>query len=270
MNNKKFPTTLAVLLFSGSLLIVSAVIQNTTHLALTSTKTQGMKLEAPTPVSSTVNDDLQPQISPKEIQTINNFIDMAGHETSESKRTIVTPPAAGDLSQTDAVILAASSVRKLFDVDIAKLQMRVILSDTRTSLPWTWAVHFSPYNAKTLEGQGKEFWEYDVLIDPINGMVVNTTAINNALKRTPISASAASTIYKDARWINAAITILTDKQKESRKIATATLINTETNDKRGMVAVQMMLEDGSSYTAEMRYPDQSLRCLTYETAQVLK
>lgn len=66
------------------------------------------------------------------------------------------------------------------------------------------------------------------------------------------------------------ITILTDKQKESRKIVTATLINTETNDKRGMVAVQMMLEDGSSYTAEMRYPDQSLRCLTYETAQVVK
>lgn len=182
MNNKKFPTTLAVLLFSGSLLIVSAVIQNTTHLALTSTKTQGMKLEAPTPVSSTVNDDLQPQMSPKEIQPINNFIDMAGHETSESKRTTVTPPAAGNLSQTDAVILAATSVRKLFDVDIAKLQMRVILSDTRTSLPWTWAVHFSPYNAKTLEGQGKEFWEYDVLIDPINGMVVNTTAINIALK----------------------------------------------------------------------------------------
>lgn len=160
-------------------------------------------MEAPTPVSSTVNDDLQPQMSPKEIQPINNFIDMAGHETSESKRTTVTPPAAGDLSQTDAVILAASSVRKLFDVDIAKLQMRVILSDTRTSLPWTWAVHFSPYNAKTLEGQGKEFWEYDVLIDPINGMVVNTTAINIALKRTPIIASAASTIYKDARWINA-------------------------------------------------------------------
>lgn len=201
MNNKKFPTTLAVLLFSGSLLIVSAVIQNTTHLALTSTKTPGVKLEAPTQVS-TVNDDLQPQMSPKEIP-INNFIDMAGHETSESKRTTVTPPAAGNLSQTDAVILAASSVRKLFDVDIAKLQMRVILSDTRTSLPWTWAVHFSPYNAKTLEGQGKEFWEYDVLIDPIKGMVVNTTAINIALKRTPISASAASAIYKDARWINA-------------------------------------------------------------------
>ncbi|MEK3735966.1 hypothetical protein BSK59_06420 [Paenibacillus odorifer] len=269
MNNKKFPTALAVLLFSGSLLIVSAVIQNTTHLALTSIKTPGVKLEAPTRVS-TENDDLQQQTSPKEIQQINNFIDMAGNETSVSKRNTVTPPAVGHLSQSDTVALAASSVRKLFEVDMGKLQMRVILSDTRTSLPWTWAVHFSPYNAKTLEGQGKEFWEYDVLIDPINGMVVNTTAINNSLKRTPISASAASAIYKDASWINTAITILTDKQKESRKIATATLINTETNDKRGMVAVQMMLEDGSSYTAEMRYPDQSLRCLTYETAQVVK
>lgn len=138
-------------------------------------------MEAPTQVS-TENDDLQQQTSPKEIQQINNFIDMAGNETSVSKRNTVTPPAVGHLSQSDTVALAASSVRKLFDVDIAKLQMRVILSDTRTSLPWTWAVHFSPYNAKTLEGQGKEFWEYDVLIDPINGMVVNTTAINNSLK----------------------------------------------------------------------------------------
>lgn len=55
-----------------------------------------------------------------------------------------------------------------------------------------------------------------------------------------------------------------NKQGEKRAIVKASLTDTEVNNKRGMVAVKLLLEDGSSYTAELRYPDQTLRCLIYE------
>ncbi|MNR54328.1 hypothetical protein D3C85_1744930 [compost metagenome] len=50
----------------------------------------------------------------------------------------------------------------------------------------------------------------------------------------------------------------------------ASLTDTDVNNKRGMVAVKVVLEDGSSYTAELRYPDQTLRCLIYEEAEAAK
>lgn len=46
----------------------------------------------------------------------------------------------------------------------------------------------------------------------------------------------------------------------------AYLIDTDKNNSRGMVDVKLLLEDGSSYIAELRYPDKSLRCLLYEEA----
>ncbi|MNU09271.1 hypothetical protein D3C72_2557370 [compost metagenome] len=57
-----------------------------------------------------------------------------------------------------------------------------------------------------------------------------------------------------------------DKQGETRRIVKAYLTDTEVNNKRGMVAVDLLLEDGSRYNAEFRYPDQALRCLIYEAA----
>ncbi|GGF67407.1 hypothetical protein GCM10010912_10480 [Paenibacillus albidus] len=187
-----------------------------------------------------------------------------------SKRHVKAVPGPEELSQKEAVVLAASSVGKLFDVDVAKLETKVIYDEAGLDKRRTWAIQFSPYKSLTLSGQGKEFWQYNVIIDGPTGIVVDTTASNFSLKRTPISTSAASLIQKDASWIHAATKIVTDKQGETRKITKAFLTDTVTNNKRGMVAVKLLLEDGSSYNAEMRYPDQSLRCLIYEPANVAK
>ncbi|MBT2293680.1 hypothetical protein J7E73_32230 [Paenibacillus albidus] len=187
-----------------------------------------------------------------------------------SKRHVKAVPGPEELSQKEAVALAASSVGKLFDVDVAKLETNVGYDEAGLNKRRTWTIQFSPYKSLTLMGQGKEFWQYNVIIDGPTGIVVDTTASNFSLKRTPISASAASLIQKDASWIHEATQIVIEKQGETRKITKAFLTDTATNNKRGMVAVKLLLEDGSSYTAEMRYPDQSLRCLIYEPANMAK
>jgi hypothetical protein len=187
-----------------------------------------------------------------------------------SKRNIVTPPETGNLSQTDAVAMAASSVRKIFGADVSKLEVKASQGESMLSKKKTWMVIFTPYKTNTLRGQGKEFWQYTVIIDTSTRTVVDTTAANFSLTRTPINTEAAIAIQKDATWINEATKIVTDRQGETRKIVMASLTDTDVNNKRGMVAVKMLLEDGSSYTAELRYPDQTLRCLIYEEAEAAK
>lgn len=187
-----------------------------------------------------------------------------------SKRNIVTPLDSKDLSQTDAVALATTSVKKLFGADVSKLEVYANLNEILLFSRKSWMITFAPYKADTLRAQGKEFWQYTVIVDYPTRTVVDTTAANFSLTRTPINAEAAIAVQKDATWINEATKIVTDRQGETRKIAMASLTDTDVNNKRGMVAVKMLLEDGSSYTAELRYPDQTLRCLIYEEAEAVK
>ncbi|OBZ14335.1 hypothetical protein A8L34_10330 [Bacillus sp. FJAT-27264] len=362
MNNKKIPTTLTVLLFSGSVLVVSAmivpesvnttvaksipVVQDTGKQTLTSSRTPVLKVEAEKAKTtlSDVNKELQQLMTQEEFQQIYDFADKPDNEISESrpmsedevnrrlilqdqylydglrpkkplalkpgqaeyywdldrnkiyypdrpltdeellqtidwfyreayamsKRNIVTLPDPKDWSQTEAVALAASSVRKIFGADVSKLEVFANFSDFDNTKHKTWMITFAPYKADSLRAQGKEFWQYTVLLDSSTRTVVDTTAANFTLKRTPISAEAARAIQKDATWIHEATKIVTDKQGETRKITMAFLTDTEVNNKRGMVAVKILLEDGSSYTAELRYPDKTLRCLLYEEANVTK
>lgn len=183
-----------------------------------------------------------------------------------SRYNVTAPPLPQKFSKAEVKKLAAESVQKLFDADVSKLETAVILHEPGYGIPSTWSVHSAPYKSNTLRGQGKEYWQYDVMIDPDTGTVVDTTATNVALTRTPIDAAAAAAVHKDASWIHKATQILTEKQGETRAIVKASLTGTEVNNKRGMVAVKLLLEDGSSYTAELRYPDQTLRCLIYEAA----
>lgn len=183
-----------------------------------------------------------------------------------SKRNVSAPPMPQDIDKAEAELLAAESVRKLFDADVSKLDTKVMLAEPGLDKRLTWTVHSAPYKSLTLLGQGKEFWEYHVIIDAVTGDVLDTTAINVALKRTPIDAASAASIQKNASWIHKATQIVMDKQGETRKIVKAYLTDTEVNNKRGMVAVDVLLEDGSRYNAEFRYPDQTLRCLIYEPA----
>lgn len=187
-----------------------------------------------------------------------------------SKRNIVTPLDSKDLSKTDAVALASTSVRKLFGADVSNMEVYANLDDILLSNKNTWMITFAPYKADTLRAQGKEFWQYTVIVDYSTRTVVDTTAANFTLKRTPISDEAAHAIQNDATWIHEATKIVTDKLEESRKIAQAYLINTDKNNSRGMVEIKLLLEDGSSYIAELRYPDQTLRCLIYEEAEATK
>lgn len=183
-----------------------------------------------------------------------------------SRQNQAETPEPQKISQAEAEALAANSVHKLFDADVSKLNTRVILAELGQDKRPVWTVHSAPYKSLTLLGQGREFLEYHVMIDAKTGIVEDTTVINLALKRTPIDAAAASAILKDASWINKATQVITDKQGETRKIVKAYLTDTEVNNKRGMVAVDLLLEDGSRYNVEFRYPDQALRCLIYEAA----
>ncbi|OAB38786.1 hypothetical protein PMSD_07195 [Paenibacillus macquariensis subsp. defensor] len=362
MNNKKISTTLTVLLLSGSVLVVSAMIvpgfvnttvaksipavQDTGKQILTSSKTPVLKVEAEKAKTtlSDVNKELQQLMTQEELQQIYDFADKPDNEITESrqmtedevnrrlilqdqylydglrpkqplplkpgqaeyywdldknrihypnrpltdeelleitdwqyrmnyamsKRNIVTLPDSKDLSQTEAVALAASSVRKIFGADVSKLEVFAGFSDFDHTKHKTWMITFAPYKADTLRAQGKEFWQYTVLVDSSTRTVVDTTTANFTLKRTPINAEAAKAIQKDATWIHEATKIVTDKQGETRKITKAYLIDTDKNNSRGMVDIKLLLEDGSSYIAELRYPDQTLRCLIYEEAEAAK
>lgn len=183
-----------------------------------------------------------------------------------SKRYVTAPSLPQKYSKSEVEALAAESVHKLFDADVSKLKTTVILVEPGYGIRSTWAVHSAPYKSSTLRGQGQEYWEYDVRIDPETGVVVDTTAINGTLKRTPIDTAAAAALKKDNSWINKATQVVKDKQGEKRKIVKAYLTDTEVNNKRGMVAVDVLLEDGSKYNAEFRYPGKMLRCLIYEPA----
>ncbi|WNS43936.1 hypothetical protein [Paenibacillus sp. MMS20-IR301] len=179
---------------------------------------------------------------------------------------VTVPPLPQKFSKAEIKQRAAESVRKLFDADVSKLETTVMLHEPGYGIPSFWSVHSAPYKSNTLRGQGKEYWQYDVMIDPETGTMIDTTAANVALKRTPIDAAAAAAVLKDSRWIARAKQIITDKQGETRAIVKASITGQDVNNKRGMVAVKLVLEDGSSYTAELRYPDQTLRCLIYEAA----
>lgn len=183
-----------------------------------------------------------------------------------SKRNVNTPPMPQNISKAEAEALAAESVRKLFDADVSKLKTTVLLTELGPDKRPVWTIQSAPYKSLTLRGQGKEYWEYHVMIDAKTGVVEDTTIFNPTLKRTPIDTAAAKAIQKDSRWIHKATRLITEKQEETRTIVMAYLTDTEVNNKRGMVAVKLQLEDGSTYTAEFRYPDQTLRCLLYEDA----
>ncbi|WP_405104293.1 hypothetical protein MHH28_17220 [Paenibacillus sp. FSL K6-1217] len=169
-------------------------------------------------------------------------------------------------SESEFIMRAAESVRKLYDADVSKLEISTSLHKPGFGFPSQWWVHFSPYKERTMRGQGMEVWNYHVIIDTETGVLVDTTAINADAIRTPIDGAAAATIQKDDRWIREAKRIVKDKQGEQRKIVKAYLTDTEVNNKRGMVAVDVLLEDGSKYNAEFRYPSMMLRCLIYEPA----
>ncbi|WP_238653678.1 hypothetical protein [Paenibacillus piscarius] len=185
-----------------------------------------------------------------------------------SKRSIIAPTVAVPQKYSEAELKtrASESVRKLFDADVSKLKTNVMLLEPGYGIPSTWAVGYEPYKALTLRGQGQEFWQYHVQIDPDTGVVLDTTVFNSVIKRTPIDAAAAAAIKKDKSWVNTAVQIVKDKQGEKRKIVKASLTDMEVNNKRGMVAVDIVLEDGSKYNAELRYPSKMLRCLIYEPA----
>ncbi|WP_339251070.1 hypothetical protein [Paenibacillus sp. FSL P2-0136] len=185
-----------------------------------------------------------------------------------SKRNITAPAVAvpEKFSKAEVQARAAESVRKLFDADISKLKTNVMLHEPGYGIPSFWSVHSEPYKSLTLLGQGQEYWQYSVQIDPDTGVVVDTTAFNSVMKRTPIDAAAAAAMKKDDSWVKEATRIVKDKQGEKRKIVKAYLTGTEVNNTRGMVAVDVLLEDGSKYNAELRYPGKQLRCLIYEPA----
>ncbi|UQZ32820.1 hypothetical protein C2I18_04150 [Paenibacillus sp. PK3_47] len=154
-----------------------------------------------------------------------------------SKRNITAPPSPQKSGKAEAVALAADSVRKLFGSDVSKLKASAVLAEPGTDKSPLWMVQFAPYKSLTLLGEGKEFWEYHVIVDDEAGVVVDTTAFNPALARTPIDAAAAAAIQKDASWIHKATQIVMNKQGDTRAIAEAYLTDTEVNNKRGMVAV---------------------------------
>ncbi|MFD2880682.1 hypothetical protein ACFTAO_39665 [Paenibacillus rhizoplanae] len=106
-----------------------------------------------------------------------------------SKRNITAPAVAvpEKFSKDEVKARAAESVRKLFDADVSKLRTNVTLVEPGYGIPSFWSVHSAPYKSLTLLGQGQEYWQYSVQIDPDTGVVVDTTAFNSIIKKEPLS-----------------------------------------------------------------------------------
>ncbi|MWV42811.1 hypothetical protein GRF59_04150 [Paenibacillus sp. HJL G12] len=183
------------------------------------------------------------------------------------QRVEKSQPDTKDISETDALAKAHDSVTRLFDVDLSKLKVTTSYHKFGPGQIGEWYVHFQPYNAESLQASGETYFMYDVFIDSLTGNVVDTTLFKSTYKRTPITAAMKEQIKQDHSWIDAAKTILREKQGETREITNVSYIEDVKYDQRGLVPVSVNMKDGSSYIAELRYPEKTLRCLIYEPAK---
>lgn len=183
-----------------------------------------------------------------------------------SKRIVRPQPDSKDISEADALAKAHDSVTRLFDVDVSKLKVTASYHKFGPGQIGEWVVHFQPYNVERLQASGETYFMYDVFIDSLTGNVIDTTIFNSNYKRTPITAAMKEQIKQDHSWIDAAKTIVREKQGDTRAITNTSFIEDVKNDQRGVVAISISLEDGNAYTAELRYPEKTLRCLIYEPA----
>ncbi|MFD0710917.1 hypothetical protein [Paenibacillus sp. GCM10027626] len=176
-------------------------------------------------------------------------------------------PDQKDISKQEAIDKALKSIASLFDFDASKLEVSAAYNKFGPGQKGMWLVHFQPYKVEALRANGKDYMMYDVFIDSLSGAVIDTTIFNSAYKRTPITPELYRSIKRDSSWVEIAQSIVTDKAGEKREIEKITYLQKAIYDKLGVVAIKVALKDGSSYTAELRYPDQSLRCLVYEPAK---
>jgi hypothetical protein len=183
-----------------------------------------------------------------------------------SKRIVMPQPDTKDISEAEALVKAHDSVTRLFDVDVSKVKITTSYHKFGPGQIGEWVVHFQPYNAERLQASGETYFMYDVFIDSLTGNVIDTTLFNSNYKRTPITAAMKEQIKQDHSWIDAAKTIVREKQGETRAITNTSFIEDVKYDQRGVVAISISLEDGNAYIAELRYPEKTLRCLIYEPA----
>ncbi|WP_127590044.1 hypothetical protein [Paenibacillus lautus] len=181
-----------------------------------------------------------------------------------SKRIVKPQPDSKDISEADALAKAHDSVIRLFDVDVSKLKVTILYNKFGPGQIGEWIVHFQPYNVERLQASAETYFMYDVFIDSLTGNVIDTTLFNSNYKRTPITAALKEQIKQDHSWIDAAKTIVREKQGETRAITNTSFIEDVKYDQRGVVAISIALEDGNKYITELRYPEKTLRCLIYE------
>lgn len=180
-----------------------------------------------------------------------------------SLNLVVAQPDKKDISQDEALRRAEESVSRLFGVDLSKLQAQTSYYKPFPDSKGQWFVNFLPYRAETLRAQDKSYFMYNTFVDAKSGTVLDTTIVDLSYKRTPITAAMNKQISYDSSWLQAAKSIVVDKQGETRAITSSSIIKDSAYDKSGVVAVLVKLKDGSSYTVELRYPEKTLRCLIY-------
>ncbi|MDR0270202.1 hypothetical protein [Paenibacillus sp.] len=183
-----------------------------------------------------------------------------------SKRYSSPQPDAKDIREEEALSNARESVSKLFDTDVSKMKVSTAFHTFGPEQKGEWLVHFQPYRARTLDANGSAYMMYVVMIDALSGTVSDTTIINTAYKKTPITSEMNKQIRQEPSWVEAAKNVVLKKQGETRAIQKSTFIQDQVYDKRGVVAIAIELTDGSKYTVELRYPEKTLRCLIYKPA----
>lgn len=183
------------------------------------------------------------------------------------KRIVKPEPDAKDIGKEEALSKAADRIKRLFDADVTRMEASAAYNKFGPEQQGEWFLHFQPYRVGTLNANGEAYLMYDVYIDSISGKVLDTTVVNPSYKRTPITPEMNKKIRQDPSWIEAAKSIVIKKQGEGQAIKKSSFIQDTVYDKRGVVAVALELEDGSSYIAELRYPEKALRCLIYHPAK---
>ncbi|MEC0372160.1 hypothetical protein [Paenibacillus chibensis] len=184
-----------------------------------------------------------------------------------SKRIVKLQPDAKDIGKEEALDKAVDSIKRLYDADVSLMEATAAYHKFGPEQQGSWVLHFAPYRVGALEAHGESYLMYDVFIDSLSGVVVDTTVVNPSYKRTPITPEMNKKIRQDPSWIEAAKSIVMHKQSEEQAIIKSSFIQDSVYDKRGVVAIALELADGASYTLELRYPERALRCMVYNPAK---
>lgn|GEM_PF-2075715 len=173
-------------------------------------------------------------------------------------------PGVEDINETEAIELAIKSIEKIFDVDTTTMQVVSSYNKNGSVQPDGWFIQlYSSYKADMFRSNDEAYsdWNYGVWIYSLGD--INIARSSPTYKSSAINLAEKDMVSNDMSWVEKAISIIVENQGEIHKIENAYFIDESNNWELGIVDIRVDLEDSSSYTISLFYPDQSLKGLMF-------